>query len=151
MIKRLFKLCSRSLVSKNSNSDFVNFLGVDYKSTLSINYILKSIFGLNFFGLRLLCRQFNIPVSLPLVFFNSVQLVDFKSLLLSGSFLTQGSFNSKGLSNYLVGSLQKKAQKECLLKIRQIGFLRAVRLRKGLPVRGQRTKTNAQTSRRLFG
>jgi small subunit ribosomal protein S13 len=134
------------LVAKNADFRFVNFLGVDYKSTLSIKLILKSILGISFFGLKLVCQQFNISQRLPLVLFNGAQLVELKSLLFSSSFF---SFNFKRSSNYLVGDFYKKAAKEYLIEIRQTGFLRALRFRKGLPVRGQRTKTNARTCRRV--
>lgn len=152
MIKRLFKVyCFKYLLAENRTFGVINFLGVDYKSILPIKYILKKIFGLNFFGLRLLCQQFNIPCRLPLILFNEVQLVELKSLLFSGSFLSLGGFYSYSSSNYLVGSSLEKSEREHLLKMRQTGFLRASRFRRGLPVRGQRTKTNAKTSRRSFG
>jgi ribosomal protein S13 len=150
MIKRLFKVdYSKYLVVKiKSAKGVVSFLGTDYKALLPIQLMLKRILGFNFFGIRLLCQQFNIPCRFPLNFFNDVQLVELKTRLLTGSFLVLGS-GTKNNSNYVVGSLWQKAKKEYLLKISQTGFLRAARLRVGLPVRNQRTKTNAQTSRVL--
>jgi ribosomal protein S13 len=148
MVKRLFKVYFfKHLRVKSKNSEgVVSFLGIDYKKFLSIKLMLKGVLGLNFFGARLLCQQFNIPCRFPLNFFNDVQLVELKVQLFSGSFLSSwGGF--KNNSNYVVASLWQKTKKEYLLKISQIGFLRAARLRIGLPVRGQRTKTNAQTSR----
>jgi small subunit ribosomal protein S11 len=151
MIKRLFKVYYSTYLVLGSRKPFdtVNFLGIDYKGRLSIKLILKKILGINFFGLILLCNQFNIPNRLPIGFFNEVQLVDFKSLLFSGSFLALRGYQ-KNKIRYFIGASWEKKEKEHLLKIRQTGFLRAIRLRKGLPVRGQRTKTNAQTAR-LFG
>jgi ribosomal protein S13 len=153
MIKRLSIFYSfKFLVVKSINTkNVISFLGVEYKAVFPVKLILKTISGVNFFGLLLLCKQFNIPCSLPLTFFNEVQLVELKTLVLRGSFLSLGGFHiSKRISNYCVSSLHKKTEKEHIVGICQTGFLRAIRIRCGLPVRGQRTKTNAQTSRRFF-
>jgi ribosomal protein S13 len=154
MIKRLCSVYSlKFLVVKSINpKNVINFLGVEHKAVFSVKLILKKISGLNFFGLRLLCQQFNIPCSLPLVFFNDIQLIELKTLLLSGSFLSLGGCSiRKRFSGYLVSFTYKKRKKEHLVRIRHIGFLRAIRIRCGLPVRGQRTKTNAKSSRGFVG
>ena len=154
MIKRLSSgYSSKFLVVKNKNTkNIINFLGVEHKVVSSVKLLLKTILGVNFFGLRLLCQQFNIPCSLPLVFFNDVQLIELQTRIFRGSFLSLGcGYSRKRILNYCVSSIYKKREKEHLVSISQTGFLRAARMRLGLPVRGQRTKTNAQTSRSFFG
>ena len=42
------------------------------------------------------------------------------------------------------GQLRRKIQ-QCITRLRDIGCYRGLRHRKGLPVRGQRTRTNART------
>jgi ribosomal protein S13 len=152
MIKRVFKVyCCIGLVNKSIGLNrVVSFFGTDYMSLLPIKLILKKILGLNFFGIFLLCDQFNIPTDLPIAFFKDIQLIELKASLLGGSFLVSGSgsnFISVG-SNFCIGSFLEKTENGFLRKINQIGFLRFRRLRFGLPVRGQRSKTNARTSQR---
>ena len=47
--------------------------------------------------------------------------------------------------NYLTNDLQEKETQLNIKRLMEIGCYRGVRHRKGLPVRGQRTKTNART------
>jgi small subunit ribosomal protein S13 len=42
------------------------------------------------------------------------------------------------------GQLRRQVQ-QCIARLRDIGCYRGLRHRKGLPVRGQRTRTNART------
>jgi len=46
---------------------------------------------------------------------------------------------------YVVGSDLKRKENECLQHLRKLGCYRGVRHRLRLPVRGQRTRTNART------
>ena len=47
--------------------------------------------------------------------------------------------------NYIVGGQLRRQVAQNISRLRDIGCYRGMRHRKGLPVRGQRTKTNART------
>jgi small subunit ribosomal protein S13 len=47
--------------------------------------------------------------------------------------------------NYIVGGQLRRQITQNIARLRDIGCYRGVRHRKGLPVRGQRTRTNART------
>jgi len=48
-------------------------------------------------------------------------------------------------SNYIVGGQLRRQISQNIARLRDIGCYRGVRHRRGLPVRGQRTRTNART------
>ena len=50
-----------------------------------------------------------------------------------------------------VGEALVRAHRRRIRATRATGSVRSIRRRRGLPVRGQRTKTNAQTAKRLNG
>jgi small subunit ribosomal protein S13 len=51
--------------------------------------------------------------------------------------------------NFLLGKNLKKDQKFFIRKLMRVGSYRGLRHRLGLPMRGQRTSTNAKTQRKL--
>jgi small subunit ribosomal protein S13 len=51
--------------------------------------------------------------------------------------------------NLLIGNNHKEAKSESLQKLRSIQTYRGIRNAKGLPVRGQKTKSNGRTKRKL--
>lgn len=51
----------------------------------------------------------------------------------------------KALSSYVIEGDLRKEIKQNIQRLQQIGSYRGLRHKKGLPVRGQRTKTNART------
>jgi small subunit ribosomal protein S13 len=51
---------------------------------------------------------------------------------------------------HCIGLVFKKARKERLVFLIKLGSVKGTRLLKRLPVRGQRTHTNAKTCRRVF-
>ena len=151
MLKRVSKVYFWVELSKPNifASTIVNFLSKDYSSELSIKLMLKRIKGIHFFLIQLLCKQFNISCTIPISFFKEAQLIDLKAAVLNGSFLSVGrNFHNKSSFRYRIGLIWEKMEKESLWEMKQIGFSRFNRLRAGLPVRGQRTKTNSQTCRR---
>jgi ribosomal protein S13 len=148
MIKRVFKNF-RYINKKVKVNKVVRFLGREYSRILPLSNVLNGVQGFNSFGVKLLCKQFNIPINLPIGLFKDVQLVELKTVLFSGSFLSSYlGFDDNRRLHFSIGKLWKKAYINSFFKMSQIGFLRFGRLLKGLPVRGQRTKTNASTCRR---
>lgn len=54
---------------------------------------------------------------------------------------------TKALENYLIeGDLRRKTRED-IQRLKEIGAYRGIRHNRGLPVRGQRTRTNARTKR----
>lgn len=53
--------------------------------------------------------------------------------------------------NYVIGRLCEKEKKERLDEYQKMGCYRGLRFSQGLPVRGQRTHTNARTMKRKYG
>jgi len=58
-------------------------------------------------------------------------------------------FEETFVDAHLVGADFKKAQKDHILHLKSLRNYRSSRLQKGLPARGQHTKNNAKTSRRI--
>lgn len=54
---------------------------------------------------------------------------------------------NKTLENYKIGGDLKKEVSESIKRLEEIGSYRGLRHARGLPVRGQRTRTNARTKR----
>ena len=51
--------------------------------------------------------------------------------------------------NFIIGKYKKLEQKKHIMKYMKNSSIRGMRLKLGLPVRGQRTKTNAQTAKKI--
>jgi small subunit ribosomal protein S13 len=137
MVKRIYKVhYSNSYTIKVTTSSIiiVRFIGKDYDSNLPVSKVLKDIVGLGFFSVYMACKQLNVSPNLSIGFFSDSQINGMKNMLLNNSFRVIGNTFKKILQNHF--SLKLK-----------LGFVRYRRLRIGLPVRGQRTKTNAQTCR----
>lgn len=56
---------------------------------------------------------------------------------------------SEHLTNFTIGSEKHKEMTEDIVKLVNIGTYRGIRLQRSLPVRGQRTRTNAVTAKRM--
>jgi len=54
---------------------------------------------------------------------------------------------AKQLEKYAVGGQLRRIVRDNIDRLRRVGSYRGLRHRQGLPVRGQRTKTNARTGR----
>ncbi len=54
---------------------------------------------------------------------------------------------AKQLEKYAVGGQLRRMVRDNIDRLRRVGSYRGLRHRQGLPVRGQRTKTNARTGR----
>jgi len=96
---------------------------------------LKKRFGINVFQLSKACRIFGYKA------FLKWGLLKSKKTALN-SFFEKDPFQYKG--NFLEESLSKSISRLVSIRCR-----RGVRMRLGLPVRGQRTKTNKKTSKKL--
>jgi ribosomal protein S13 len=146
MVKRVCKISYFKIPLKKSSAyrnKVISFLGKDYRAVTRIEYVFHNILGLGSFFIKLICKQFNITSKLFIGFFTDDQLIELKDILFNGSFLVFNKFSFFGIAGFW-----KKKYINSFLFIKQAGFLRFSRLCNGLPVRGQRTKTNAQRCRR---
>jgi small subunit ribosomal protein S13 len=101
----------------------------------SVQFELQKVFGLGPRRSRIFCRLLNITASLK------VEALDKSELSLLAL-----TFSKATPLNLFKDSLRRK-QAGILKKTMKLNSLKSGRLRRGLPVRGQRTHTNAQTSR----
>ena len=105
-------------------------VGVDIPNDKPTVISLRYIYGVGPRTARALCEKANIEPNLRAKELTEEQLSKIASLL---------------ESEYVIeGQLRRQVQQN-IARLRDIGCYRGVRHRRGLPVRGQRTKTNART------
>ena len=113
------------------------FLGKNLSDNKPLIGVLKNVFGLNKFLIVQLCRVFGLNPKT-----NLETLTDKQIMVIEQWLFDQGVKLNQELIR------QKKKQLQDLIDVRSY---RGVRLRRCLPVRGQRTHTNAKTQKRLGG
>jgi small subunit ribosomal protein S13 len=105
-------------------------LGVDIPNDKQIQYSLRSLFGVGLHVAREACQKVGVdPVRLA----NSLNEEELSRL---ASLLER---------EYLVEGPLRRTLSQNIGRLREIKCYRGVRHRLGLPVRGQRTRTNART------
>jgi small subunit ribosomal protein S13 len=105
-------------------------LGVDLPSDKPINISLRYLYGIGPFLANQLCERTSIDPQKRARELNDDELAKLIALL---------------DNEYVVeGQLHRQVQQN-ISRLRDIGSYRGLRHRKGLPVRGQRTRTNART------
>ena len=113
----------------------MKLFGKDINLKSSLVYVLKRIYGVGSKVSLTLCKKLNINPALRWTDLSASQQFEIIQSIEKDTFdLLKGG---------KVGYLTKIKQ------LRKTGTLRAFRHMKGLPVNGQRTRSNAQTSRRL--
>lgn len=103
--------------------------GVNLPAKKRIEYALTYIFGIGLFRSRLILKNLNISMDLRAEGLTEKQTSDIQKEV--SRFLTEGDLRKEIFMN--------------IKRLTQIGCYRGLRHKKGLPVRGQRTKTNART------
>lgn len=105
-------------------------LGVDVPGRKAIEISLRYIYGIGPATARELCRKANID---PRVKADSLQEDELARLaaLLDKDYAVEGQLRRQTAQN--------------IARLKDIGCYRGIRHRRGLPVRGQRTRTNART------
>jgi small subunit ribosomal protein S13 len=104
--------------------------GVDLPNKKALEYGLTAIYGIGLHSSRLICTKLNLDPRKKVGELTDDEIAQIRKVLeedftVEGALRTQISLNIKRLAD--------------------IGCYRGLRHRKGLPVRGQRTKTNART------
>ena len=105
-------------------------LGVDIPNDKQAFYSLQYIFGIGPYLAGVLCQRTGVDPTRQARDLTEDELARLASLL-DNDFTVEGQ-------------LRRKIQ-QCITRLRDIGCYRGLRHRKGLPVRGQRTRTNART------
>ena len=105
-------------------------LGVDIPNDKRTVISLQYIYGIGPYLAEVLCQRTNIDRDKRARDLSEDDLAKLAALL-DNDFTVEGQ-------------LRRKIQ-QCITRLRDIGCYRGLRHRKGLPVRGQRTRTNART------
>jgi small subunit ribosomal protein S13 len=105
-------------------------LGVDIPSDKKTEYSLRYIYGIGPTLSRQLCQQTAIDPDKRARDLTEDELVRLAKLL---------------EEEYIVEGPLRRAVQQNIARLRDIGSYRGIRHRKGLPVHGQRTRTNART------
>jgi len=105
-------------------------LGVDIPNNRQIVISLTYLYGVGSATARELCRKAGIEPTLKAKDLGENDLAKLAVLL---------------DNNYTVEGQLRRQINQNIARLREIGCYRGIRHRKGLPVRGQRTRTNART------
>jgi small subunit ribosomal protein S13 len=111
----------------------VRIVGVDLPKTKRIEIALTSIFGIGRTSARSILSETDISVDKRV---QDLDDSDVRSL--------REIFEKK----YIVEDDLRREVKKDITRLYQIKSIRGIRHRKGLPVRGQRTRTNSRTQRK---
>ena len=109
----------------------IYILGINLKKQKSLQFSLVNIYGLNKRTTLKICRK--------LGYSNTIKLKN-----LTKDQLLHLTFFLENLNLEILNKL-KKSKDLCIKNLIHIKSFRGLRLIKGLPVRGQRTRTNAKT------
>ncbi|MDP6637035.1 MAG: 30S ribosomal protein S13 [Phycisphaerae bacterium] len=104
--------------------------GVDIPNDKATIYSLQYIFGIGPKSAEMICEKAGIDPTTPAKELNEEQLSKIAGIL-EDDFIIEGQ-------------LRRQVQQN-VARLRDIACYRGLRHRRGLPVRGQRTKTNART------
>jgi len=113
----------------------IYFLNKKVKEKIPIKQALMRVFGVGSFLAGSFCKKVGINPILKLDKATPKQI----ALIIDTVFKDKDTFKEEELSRYLYGNSVKLAQIRCY---------RGSRYKKGLPLRGQRTRTNAKTAKR---
>ncbi|WP_343188149.1 30S ribosomal protein S13 [Buchnera aphidicola (Ceratoglyphina bambusae)] len=115
----------------------VRIQGVNIDDNKHVNIALSMIYGIGISRANYICKNLNIEYS------NKIGSLNDKELDLL----------RENVAKFIVEGDLRRTKKMCIKRLMDLGCYRGLRHRKGLPVRGQRTKTNARTRkgpRKLF-
>lgn len=105
-------------------------MGVDVPNDKQIQYSLTYLYGVGLYSAREACEKLNIDPARPARELDDEELGRIAALL---------------ERDYLVEGPLRRQVAQSISRLREIKAYRGIRHRMGLPVRGQRTKTNARS------
>jgi len=106
-------------------------VGVDIPRNKKVNFSLRYIHGIGKATAKSLCDKANIDLNLRVQDLTEEQIVSIRNAITELGYLVEGELRSSNAMN--------------IKRLKDIGTYRGLRHRRGLPVNGQRTKTNART------
>jgi small subunit ribosomal protein S13 len=116
-------------------------IGVDVPNEKRIEIALRYLYGIGPYRARLICRETNVNPDVRARDLKEDEVARISSYI-------DKNFNDEmvkdGRSGPVEGALRRRVQ-QAILRLKKIGAYRGQRHIKGLPVRGQRTRTNART------
>jgi small subunit ribosomal protein S13 len=107
--------------------------GINIPDNKHAEISLTAIYGIGRKTAQAICAKANVPTNRKIGELNEAQLEVLRNII---------------TSEYTVEGDLRREVSMSIKRLMDIGCYRGVRHRKGLPVRGQRTKTNAQTRKR---
>lgn len=110
----------------------VRIAGIDLPRTKRIEYALTSIFGIGLNTSKIIVQKANLDPNLRVNELNDEHVSSIREII-ENKFIVEGDL--------------KRAKNLALKRLNEINCLRGRRHRQQLPVRGQRTRTNARTRR----
>ena len=105
--------------------------GVDIPKDKKVAYSLRYVHGIGLKTALDICEQAKVDPNTRVTDLSSKQEDEIRKVIVDLKLLIEGELRSENLKN--------------VKRLQDIGSYRGVRHRKSLPVRGQRTKTNART------
>lgn len=123
---------------KQSLRGTVRLLGRVVKKDKALGRFLLEVEGIGPSTVTAICRRLNVSASVPMGAFRGNQVEVLESTV-------QNVLKDKG---GLYGKYWLKETGRHLRSLADLGLVRGLRLRRGLPARGQRRKTNAKSCRR---
>ena len=116
-------------------------LGVDIPNEKRVDIALRYLYGIGPWRARVICQETGVKPET-----RTRELKDEEIARISA--FIEKTFNEEtfrdGRSGPVEGALRRRTQQN-ILRLKKIGTYRGQRHSKGLPVRGQRTRTNART------
>ena len=116
-------------------------LGVDIPTEKRIDISLQYLYGIGVYRAKQILAETHIKPETRARDLNDDEIAKIASFI-------DKNYNDEvtkdGRSGPVEGGLRRKTQ-QCILRLKKIGCYRGMRHVKGLPVRGQRTQTNART------
>ena len=113
----------------------IYFLETEIPNTKKVNKSLKNVYGLGKKKTNLICKKLGIAKNSQTDDLSSRHIISMSQYVLDSKFLITNNLKKENLLLFQ--------------KLVNIKSLRGLRKIKGLPVRGQRTHTNAKTSRKF--
>ena len=110
--------------------------GVDLPNNKRVEISLTYIFGIGRTRARQICKEANIDVNRRMQDLKETEVGDLKTII-EKNFTVEGDLRSRVALD--------------IKRLMDIGCYRGLRHRRGLPVRGQKTKTNAKTRKKRRG
>ena len=114
--------------------------GVDIPNDKKVPYSLSYIHGLGEYLGRLICREIGVSPEIKAKDLNEDQISKINAIIERGYMMDRGVRRE-----YLVEGQLRRSVSQNVARLKEIGCFRGWRHRRGLPVRGQHTQSNART------